>query len=332
MNYKVYSLLVLIGLSLVGCRSSQQNDDIVSQRYVHKYGYAVSQAEWDAKDYPGQVITHLRTGVTITATYENGLLHGLTTHTFPHSQTIEHSYLYNQGAKVKETHYSGEGMPLEERVQLSPSRQAITMWYRQGSPMLTEEFIENELLEGQYFSVDNELESRIEKGSGTRIRRSLEGLLLSKEEFTQGFLVKRETFYPTALPESIAYYQNGKLQGEKRTFGPSGEPVAIEEYMNGQLHGLATYFNNGQRYLEISYLNGQKNGMERHYVDGHILTQEIAWEDDLKHGCERLYVDNTIDQRWFYAGESVSPKRFAELNRLDALISQISPEFIDDLH
>lgn len=331
MNYKVYSLLALVGLLLAGCRSTQQNDDIVSQRYVHKYGYAVSQAEWDAKDYPGQVITHLRNGVTITATYENGVLHGLTTHTFPHSQTVEHSYLYNQGAKVKETRYSAEGLPMEERVQLSPSRQALTMWYRQGSPMLIEEFLENELLEGQYFTLDNELESRIEKGNGARVRRTIEGLLLSKEEFSQGFLIKKETFHPNGLPESIAYYQNGKLQGEKRTFGSTGEPVAIEEYIDDKLHGVATYFNNGQKYLEISYLYGQRNGLEKHYVDGHILTEEIAWEDDLKHGCHRLYVDNTIEQRWFYAGDTVSQKRFAELNRLDAMISQISPEFTDNL-
>ena len=92
------------------------------------------------------MITSLSNGVTITATYENGIKHGPTTHTYPHSQTIECYYLYNQGNKVKEISYDPAGIPIEEWIQLSPTRYSITNWYGEGSPMYVEEFVGDELL------------------------------------------------------------------------------------------------------------------------------------------------------------------------------------------
>ncbi len=317
---------MMAGLLVGGCNHDRPNDEVISQRYIHKYGYAVSKAEWDERDYPGQVITNMRNGITVTATYEAGKLHGPTTYTFPHSQTVEHFYLYNQGAKVKEIHYNPMGMPVQERVQLSPSRHAVTMWYNEGSPLLIEEFVGNELLEGQYFTSDNEIESRVEKGHGVRIQRNASGQLLAKEQIEQGFTTRRETFHPNGAPQSIAFFQQGLLQGEKRSFAPSGEPVAIEEYVQGKLHGVSTYFNNGNKYLEVSYLNGQKNGIERHYVDGDILTEEVSWENNLRHGSAIAYIDGKAQQRWFYAGEEVNQRKFDDLNRLDQMIAQISPD------
>lgn len=324
MKNKVYSLLTVIGLALCGCNHNNPSNDVVSQRYVHKYGYAVSKAEWEERDYPGQVITNMRNGTTVTATYENGMLHGPTTYTFPHSQTIEHFYLYNQGAKVKEIHYNPMGMPVQERVQLSPSRYAVTMWYNEGAPLLIEEFVGNELLEGQYFTATNEVESRVEKGYGVRIHRDANGILLSKEQIEQGFTTKRETFHPNGAPESIAFYNQGVLHGEKKLFAPTGEPVAVEEYVQGKLDGVATYFNNGNKYLEVSYLQGQRNGIERHYVDGNILTEEISWENNERHGPTLVYVDGNIEYHWFYAGELVNKRKFDDLNHLDEMISHIS--------
>ncbi len=326
MKYLSYALLAIVGLALSGCKKNNQDEDVVAQRYIHKYGYAVSKEEWDEREYPGQVITNMRNGVTITATYENGFLQGPMTYTFPHSQTVEHFYLYNQGAKVKEIHYNTMGMPVQERVQLSPSRHSVTMWYNEGAPLLIEEFVGDELLEGQYFTATNDIESRIEKGRGVRIHRDAYGTLLFKENYEQGFATKKETFYPNGAPESITFLDHGKIHGERKTFAPGGEPIAIEEYVNGLLHGNSTYFNNGNKYLEISYLYGQKNGIEKHFVDGNILTEEISWENDLQHGPTLVYIDSGIDQRWYYAGEQVSKKRFDENNRLDAMISQISPD------
>ncbi len=323
MKKPFFAFLGLLSVILCGCKNSNEKEDVVSERYVHKYGYAIAKEDWEARNYPGQVVTTLRTGVTVTATYDNGIQHGPTTYTYPHSQAVEHCDLYNLGTKVKEISYDPAGVPIREWIQLSPTRYSITLWYKGGSPMRVEEFVGEELLDGQYFTAKNEVESKIDKGAGQRICRDRDGALLSREVVEAGYAVKKETFYPNSSPESIAYYLRGALHGEKRTFSPQGEPLAIEEWVNNQLHGKSTYFKNGNRYLETTYLYGQKNGIERHFVDGDILAQEVVWENDLKHGEALFYAKGKIESHWFYAGESVSKHKFDELNRLDAIISQL---------
>ena len=100
MKYSFFAILGLLGLTVCGCKNNNQENDVVSQRYVHKYGYAISQDDWEARNYPGQEVVTLRNGVTATTTYENGIQHGPTTLTYPNSQTVEHYYLYNLGNMI----------------------------------------------------------------------------------------------------------------------------------------------------------------------------------------------------------------------------------------
>lgn len=326
MNKQIYFVLGTLGLFLSSCGKDNQENPVVSERYVHKYGYAVSMEEWQANRYPGQIITNLTNGVTITATYENGMKHGPCTHTFPHSQTVEKYFLYNQNNLVKEIVYDERGMPLKEMVQLSPSRHSVTVWYTGGSPMCIEEFTHDELLEGQYCTLNNEIESRVEKGNGLRVRRDQNGVLLSKDIIEKGYVTKRESFFRNGAPESIVHFHQGKLHGEKKTFAETGEPVAIEEWVNGNLHGLCTYFKNGYKYLEISYLDGMKNGTETHYIDGNQISHQISWENDKKHGPSTFYVDGAPQIQYYYDGQIVHKSRYEEMSRLDEMISKISPE------
>jgi antitoxin component YwqK of YwqJK toxin-antitoxin module len=326
MKKQIYFVLGALGLLVASCQKANKDNPVVSQRYVHKYGYAVSQEEWEANRYPGQVITHLTNGVTITVTYENGMKHGPCTHTYPHSQTVEKYFLYNQNSLVKEIIYDHRGMPVREMVQLSPSRRAITVWYIEGNPMCIEEYAGEELLEGQYCTLNNEIEARVEKGHGLRIRRDQMGTLLSKDLFDRGYMVKRESFFPNGSPESIIHYKMGKLHGEKKTYAISGEPIAIEEWLNGRLHGKSTYFKNGVKYLDVSYLDGAKNGIETHYLDGEEISQEISWENDRKHGPSVFYIDGIPQTQWFYDGDLVSKGRYEEMHHLDEMISKISQE------
>jgi len=330
MKVKFLMLVGAIAVTLCSCKKDDQNSNVVSQRYIHKYGYAVSKEEWDAKNYPGQEVTHMRDGVTVTATYENGTLHGPTTHTFPNSQTVQYYYLYNQGSKVKEITYDPSGMPLQEKIQLSPSRYTMTTWYADGAPMLVEDYAGEELLEGQYFTVNNEIEARIEKGSGKKVLRDQKGMLLSKEDVQGGYVVKKETFYSSGAPESVSTLYRGKLNGELKTFSITGEPTAIEEWVNGKLHGKSTYFKNGTKYLEVSYLYGEKNGLETHFVDGYQISQELVWEDNKMHGPAKFYLDGTETTSWYYDGKQVSKHRFDELNHLDQMIGNISSDFSAD--
>jgi len=323
------SLCFLFGaaaLLFFGCKNKNQNDDVVSQRYVHKYGYAVSRDEFETKKYPGQAITLMRNGVTISSTYENGVLHGPTTHTFPNSQTVETFYLYNQGNLVKEVLYDITGMPIREEVQMSPTRHATTLWYSNGTPMSMEEYAHEELLEGQYFTVANELEAQVVKGRGSRIRREQQGVLLYKDMIDEGYVTKRETFYPNGSPESIAFFDHGKLSGEKKTYTASGEPVAVKEYVNGKLHGKTTLFKNGTKVVETHYLDGMKNGLEIHYLDGEIVSQEILWENDKKHGPSRYFIDEIAKVEYYYDGKRVDEQKWQELSHIDEVISNISSE------
>ena len=326
MKYINLKLLSLLALFVTSCERKPQETDVVSQKYIHKYGYAVSQNEFEANHYPGQVITMLKNGVTITATYENGVLHGPCTHTFPNSQTIESYYLYNDGNLVKQLLYDIAGMPIREEVQLSPSRYTTTLWFKSGSPLCIEEFANQELLEGQYFTTNNDLESQVVKGKGIRVRRDPDGVLLYRDMIEEGLVTQRETLHPSGTPESIAFYQKGKLHGEKRSFTANGEPLAIQEYLHGKLYGKSTFYKNGVRDHEIYYLDGRKNGLEIHYIDGATVSQEILWENDQRHGPAKFYnVDGSIaNVEYYYDGKIVSENRWKEYSRLDEVVSQIS--------
>ena len=318
-----YSLPIAAGLVLSGCGGDNNGNEVISKRYIHKYGYAVSKAEWDANHFPGQVVTTMRDGVTITATYEDGQLHGPTTHTHPHSQTVQYYFLYHFGKLKKELVYNSLGMPVREKVQLSPHRECITMWYGDGTPMSMEDYTNEELLDGQYFSLNNEIESRVERGSGVRSRRDQHGSLLSKDYFDAGYLTKIEAFYPNGSPESTTHYVMNKREGTRVVFAPNGHYLAQEEWVNDKLHGKAIYFNNGYKQMEVYFVNGTRSGVETHFIDGEHIEQEIHWIRDRRHGPTNFFVSDAVAKtEWYYDGKMVSKKRFDELDAFDKMISQ----------
>lgn len=312
-------VLGCVTLLLASC-GKYSNDDVVSQKYIHKYGYAVSKNEFEHRRYPGQVVTVLKTGVTVNATYEDGVLHGPTTHTFPNSQTVEAYFLYNEGQLIKQVFYNLHGMPLREEIQLSPTRFSSTRWYHDGIPMSIEEYSTTELVEGQYFTPQNDIEARVEKGRGIRLVRDPQGVLKSREEVDQGTIVKRDTFYSNGTPETVAFFLHNLLHGEKRSFTEQGEPLAIREYVRGKLHGKTTFFKNGVKTTEVHYLDDMKNGLEVHYLDGNAISQEILWENDRKHGPCKYYTEDGVYTEYFYEGELVSDHKWKELNNLDQKI------------
>jgi len=307
--------LPILGILITGCHNSNQdkNDEVVSQRHIHKYGYDVSKEEWESTGYPGQIITTLRNGVTITASYENSVLHGPTTYTYPHSQTIESLNIYERGNLVKKTTYNIRGIAQKEEVFLSPSHIRTMRWYSSGTPMLTEEYHNTELLEAEYYNKNNEPEYRVTKGAGIRIIRDQHEQIVAKETIENGYAILKETFHSHGIPYAITPLSGGKINGEKKVFAPSGEPISSETYKLDVLDGPATYFQNGYRYLEVSNKNGQKNGIERHYVDGENLVEETQWLEGQKHGPSIVYFDGMSKTRWYYNDALVTKERFREL-------------------
>lgn len=308
-------LIALSGLFIFGCQNSSkdQNENVVSKRYIHKYGYDVSKEEWDATGYPGQVVTTLRNGVTVTASYEDGILSGPTTYTFPHSHTTESLNIFERGNLVKKITYDIRGIPQKEQVFLSPSHLKTTKWYQKGTPLSIEECHNSELLEGEYYNEKNETMHRVSKGAETRITRDQHENVVAKETIENGFSVLRETFHPHGMPHVIAPLSGSKIHGEKKVFAPTGEPISIESYKLDVLHGPATYYQNGCRYLEINYRDGQKDGKERHFVDGETVVEETEWMDGQKHGPSIVFFDGMSRTRYYYNNQAVSKEKYREL-------------------
>ncbi len=320
---KHFLLLTCAGLLMFGCQNSNkdQNENVVSKRYIHKYGYDVSKEEWESTGYPGQVITTLRNGVTVTSSYEDGRLHGPTTYTYPHSNTHESLNIYERGNLVKKTSYDIRGIPQKEEVFLSPSHVKLTKWFQSGTPMSVEEYHNEELLEGEYYNKRNEAEHRVIKGSGTRITRDEHENIVLREKVEGGFSVLRETFHPHGIPHTVLPLSGGLIHGEKRVFAPSGEPISVENYEHDVLHGPATYYQNGCRYLEINYNHGQKDGTERHFVDGETVVEETEWIDGQKHGPSIVFFDGMSRTRYYYNDQLVSKEKYRELSEIEENIA-----------
>ena len=298
------------------------NKEIVSQRYVHKYGYDVSKEEWQTELHPGQILTTLRDGKTIVEPYEDGILHGQKTETYPHSQTIHFLEQYERGRLVKRITYNIRGIPEQEALFKTNTHIVITHWYPSGTPKLKEEYKEDLLVNGQYFNLSNEADSRIDQGRGEKMIRNQNGDILAKERFDNYQLIYTETYYPNNMPHRIIPYKNGSIHGEKKEFAMTGEPVYVENYSLGKKHGPSTYYQSGYKYLESFYINGLKEGMERYYIDGEIIAEETEYQGGAKHGPSIVYCDGSAKTVWYFENQKVSKSTYEKLiHRHDLIMS-----------
>ena len=310
----------LIALLLIACDNDSKKKDVISQRYVHKYGYDVSRDEWKSELYPGQVLTTLRDGKTITESYEDGILHGARTETYPHSQTLQSLEQYEKGRLLKRVNYNVRGVPQEETQFRGDKHLVVITWYPTGTPKSKEEIKDDILVNGQYFNLANETDSRIENGTGEKTIRNQSGDILAKEVFNNYALTYEETYYPNNTPHVTASFEGGLLHGERKVFAMGGEPISVENFYKGQKHGIATYYQNGYKYLETPYVQGLKNGIERHYIDGEIISEETEFQNDLRQGSSILYCDGSAKTNWYFEDELVSRSKYEQLMQRHELI------------
>ena len=316
MKTKVLTYLSLIALAgaLSSCDEGQSNNkNVISQRYIHKYGYDVSREEWETQQYPGQVLTTQRDGKTTTESYEDALLHGPRTETYPHSQTVQTLEQYERGHLAKRVSYTVRGVPETEEVFKSETHVVSTSWYPSGTPKAKEEHKDSVLINGWYYNVANETDSRIENGTGEKTVRNQNGDMLSREVFNNYQVTYAESYYPNNTPCTMASYENGKIQGEKKHFSMRGEPIFVERFSNGEKHGMSTYYQNGYKYSEVPYAYGYKDGVERHYIDGETLVEETEYKDGIKHGPSIVYCDGAARTTWYFESQKVSRPKYNQL-------------------
>ncbi len=313
----------LFGCALfTSCQTSNSVDQVVSQTFVHKYGFETSEEEWEARERDGQVVSMLKNGVKVTHSYENGLLHGTTTHSFPHSSIVEKSLVYDQGILLKEQLNDARGMPLREEVYEFDNRTLITLWDDKGVPLSIEEYDDEILLDGKYYTSEHELEASVVSGFGERIKRDRAGLLISKDEIENGVMSCRTTYHPNGGVHTVSHYENYQLHGPQLKYTASGKPLMELNWNKGVLDGSKIIYRNGYKVAIIPYVHGEKNGTELHYDDLGNLTAEIEWRNDKKHGTTKLHSEEFTDTEWFFNGQSVNADKFKILDGREKIVSE----------
>jgi antitoxin component YwqK of YwqJK toxin-antitoxin module len=315
---------ILVGGALVtACQSSNPLDEVVSQTYVHKYGFETSEQEWEAREQDGQVVTVLKNGVKVTRSYENGQLQGPTTYTFPHSSIVERLLVYNNGTLLKESVNDAAGMPMREEVYEFDNRTIITVWDEKGAPLSIEEYENQVLIDGKYYTPEHELEAVVEGGYGERVKRDRSGLLISRDEIVGGASATRTTYHPNGQVHTISHYDDSQLHGQQMKYTASGKPLMELNWDHGVLDGSKIIYRNGSKVAVIPYTKGQKHGTEFHFDDLGNLTAEIEWRNDKKHGPTQLYAEEATDTEWFFKGQSVNAEKFKTLEARDKIAAEM---------
>jgi len=329
---KLYLLLSISStLLFFSCQKKDDSQEIVSQRFVHKYGLDLSAEEWEKREKDGQVITVLDNGVTVTNTFTNGILHGNTTFTYPDSEVLEQLLVYDEGSITKKIMYDEASIPIMEEVYDLDDRKTVTRWNRDGVPLSVEEYDNDVLIKGEYFDKKNECESTVAEGSGYRTRRDRDNILLSKDTFQDGELVHRTTFHANGTIQSENPYHNYLLHGKQISYSESGKPLMEAIWQEGQLDGMKYLYTNGQKTAEIPYASGKKHGVERHFDTNSNLVAEIQWDNDFRHGSSRFYGEEDTKIDWFYKGQNVSLKKFQMMEFREKLMAELRGEEKDEV-
>jgi antitoxin component YwqK of YwqJK toxin-antitoxin module len=311
---KRFSFFFLGCLLITSCQTSNNTDQVISQTYVHKYGFETSEKDWQQRERDGQVVSLLKNGVKVTRSYENGVLHGPTTYTFPNSSIVEKSLVYDQGTLLKEQINDSSGMPIQEEVYEFDQRKLTTFWSDRGVPLSTEEYEGDILKEAKYYTPDHELEASVVGGMGERVKRDRQGLLISRDEIRDGEMVSRTSYHPNGEVHTISHYKDYELHGLQSKFTASGKPLMELHWNQGILDGDKVVYRNGSKIAVIPYVKGEKHGIELHYDDLGTLISEIEWRNDKKHGCTKLYSEESTDTEWFFKGQSVNAEKFKMLD------------------
>lgn len=308
-------LLIALCFSLNSCNRSNQHGVVVDETYIHRYGVAVPQDEWETRGQSsGQIVTTLKNGVVVKKSMASGILDGETTYSFPHSGMIEKSEFYSRGQLQKSLEYYHSGRPAKE-MSVHPDSIEITKWYENSAPQSKETLIGDTLLSGQYFTSKNQLEASVTEGFGTRLQRDVYGQLISRDTIENGEMILSTNFYPNGAPKELIPYKSGVIYGELKTYLPGGEPNTLETWADNQKNGPTVVYENGEKFAVVPYIADIKQGIEKRFREGLELIEEICWSNNQRHGPTHIYVGDITRTDWYYQDRLVTEKTFDLLNR-----------------
>jgi antitoxin component YwqK of YwqJK toxin-antitoxin module len=322
----VWVVLVISSLSLLSCHRDENNSEVVSQRYVHKYGFDVSPDEWNQRDKEGQIITTLENGVTLTQSFANGILHGPSSYTYSNSSITNQVEIYDEGVLLKTIFHDSSGIPYKEELYEFDNRKIITLWDNSGIPLSIEEYDDDILIKGQYYNGVNTLEAAIEEGRGVRIKRDRKGQLLSKDSFDKGQLTHRTTYHPSGQVQSESSFDKYVLHGKQTTFSQTGNPLVEMYWDHGLIDGTKVVLRHGKPILKVPYVNGERHGIEREWDDDGNVIAEIRWENDVRHGSSRFFDNEDTIIEWYYNGKAVSLREYHMMENRDQMVAELYGE------
>lgn len=304
-------ILSLACVLLLGACSSSPQQEVVKTAYYHSYGPEIPAQDWKEQGSCGEIVETLKNGVQVRREYENGVLHGTSSWTYPYSKVVERVEEYENGKKILEGKNYENGVPETEEEWESGDKRFVHSWYTDGAPRLLEEYQKELLVEGKYFTLDGEVEGSISSGSGLRVERTRTGVLATKEEYRSGDVRKREVFYPNGQLREVVLMQGNKKHGERRQYAENGQTVAIENWTFGSLDGVQLYFENGLPAKQVPYLLGKKEGKEIHFRPGtEEVLAEIMWHNDQRHGISKSYVASRPMTEWYWKDGKVTEAQY----------------------
>lgn len=307
----------------VSCQKNNNNSDIASTRFIHKYGFEVSKNEWKERGKEGQIVQVTKDKVTKTFTYKKGVLDGISTISYEGKEQIKEQQVYEDGILIKKTLYDISGTPISEENFVKDGK-TLTFWDARGVPLRYEIYKDNLLQEAKYLDENNKEEACIKKGKGIRLKRSQDRKMILKEEFSDGKMVSRITYHPNGKMQSKAFFKDYKLHGKRETYSLKGNLLTSVTWKDGKRDGQMLCFRDEKKHIEIPYMEGKKDGVEKEYdLEGNIV-KEIHWEADKRHGSSRYYYEDYTDIQWYFRGVAVDLKKFQDLEAHEKLMAELN--------
>ncbi|MCH9609663.1 MAG: hypothetical protein S4CHLAM45_00520 [Chlamydiales bacterium] len=313
-----YLLLIAALVATVGCRNHYQGE-VVKETYEHKYGVPVSAADWEKQGQDGKVIQLRKDGVTVTHSYDHGVLNGVSSWTFSNSTTIQREEDYDQGKMVARREHYISGIPSREICYDQDGAATRRMrWYEDGTPAAIESYEQHLLTTGEYRTPLNLIGSKVSEGEGKRLMWDNEGQLIAEDKIVDGKLTERVEYYANGDPSVITPYVNDEIHGERLTFQKGGLPNTCEKWVCGKQEGATLVYLNGEKFAEVPYKDGAKHGIELRFRDGSLVVEEINWVNNLQHGSHKLFIDGSTKTEWYHHGSVVSRPTYERLNPIYA--------------
>lgn len=302
-------LLGVFPFMLSSCRSPSMVEQSVAEQYFHRYGFEMSKEEFCAKGSSGKVVSHLRDGRVETSEFIEGRLEGVKSISYPYSDIIEKSYEYRDGQLLAEINHYKNGAPKERR-DFDASTTKVLAWYPNGSPQAKESWEGQELKEATYYDDRHEVLAQVVDGNGNRLEFDLYGRICTKEQYQDGWVTYRETYYPNGALKSNVSYKANMPEGLANYYDLQGKILRKENWKDGHLHGEVIEFEDERPVIVHSYVYGRKDGIESRYR-GDELVETWEWRDGKRHGDHHIYVDGVLVRtEYFYEDVMVSKHVF----------------------